>query len=114
MRPMRGLKRVPLDECRCSDLASAAVSGWGKSTSRFRYTLVMTSLKLTAIGNSTGLILPKEMLERLRVGRGDSLNVVETPTGILLSPFDPDFNRRMDLAERIMREDRDVLQRLAQ
>lgn len=96
------------------NLASAAVSGWGKSTSRFRYTLVMTSLKLTAIGNSTGLILPKEMLERLRVGRGDSLNVVETPTGILLSPFDPDFNRRMDLAERIMREDRDVLQRLAQ
>jgi putative addiction module antidote len=74
----------------------------------------MTVLKLTAIGNSTGLILPKELLERLRVGRGDSLNVVETPTGISLSPFDPEFDRRMELAERVMREDRDVLRRLAQ
>ena len=74
----------------------------------------MTTLKLTAIGNSTGLILPKEILERLRVGRGDSLTVVETPTGISLTPFDAEFDRRMELAEQIMREDRDVLRRLAQ
>jgi putative addiction module antidote len=74
----------------------------------------MTSLKLTAIGNSTGLILPKEMLERLRIGRGDTLNVVETPNGITLTPFDPEFDRRMEIAERIMREDRDVLRRLAE
>ncbi len=81
---------------------------------RLRYTFVMTTLKLTAIGNSTGLIIPKEILERLRVGRGDSLTVVETPTGIALTPFDPEFDRRMELAEQIMREDRDVLRRLAQ
>jgi putative addiction module antidote len=74
----------------------------------------MTTLKLTAIGNSTGLILPKEILERLRVTRGDSVTVVETPTGIELTPFDPEFDRRMDVAERIMREDRDVLRRLAE
>jgi putative addiction module antidote len=74
----------------------------------------MTTLRLTAIGNSTGLILPKELLERLRVGRGDSLTVTETPTGIALTPFDPEFDRRMELAEQIMREDRDVLRRLAQ
>ena len=74
----------------------------------------MTSLKLTAIGNSTGLILPKEMLERLRVGRGDTLHIVETPTGITLTPFDPEFDRRMEIAEHIMREDRDVLRRLAE
>ena len=74
----------------------------------------MTTLRLTAIGNSTGLILPKEILERLRVGRGDSVNVVETPSGIELTPFDPEFDRRMDLAEKIMREDRDVLRKLAE
>ncbi len=79
-----------------------------------RYTFALTVLKLTAIGNSTGLILPKELLERLRVGRGDSLNVVETLTGISSLPFDPEFDRRMDLAERVMREDLDVLGRLAQ
>jgi putative addiction module antidote len=74
----------------------------------------VTTLKLTAIGNSTGVIFPKELLERLRVTRGDTLQVVETPTGVELTPFDPEFARRMELAEEIMREDRDVLRRLAQ
>lgn len=71
------------------------------------------SLKLVSIGNSTGVILPREELDRLRVGRGDSLYVVETPKGIELTPYDPDFAKQMDEAERIMREDRDVLERLA-
>jgi putative addiction module antidote len=71
-------------------------------------------LKLTAIGNSTGVILPRELLERLRVARGDHLNVVEVPGGIELTPYDPDFEHRMELAEQIMREDRDVLRRLAE
>jgi putative addiction module antidote len=74
----------------------------------------MTRLKITAIGNSAGIILPKELLERLRVSRGDELTVVETPNGIELTAFDADFARRMDLAEEIMREDRDVLRRLAE
>lgn len=75
----------------------------------------MTStVKLTAIGNSTGVILPKELLERLRVSRGDELTVMETPNGIELSAYDDEFARRMDLAESIMREDRDVLRRLAE
>jgi putative addiction module antidote len=72
------------------------------------------TVKVTAIGNSTGIILPRELLERLRVQRGDRLNVVETPNGIELSPYDAEFAARMDLAEQIMREDRDVLRRLAQ
>jgi putative addiction module antidote len=72
------------------------------------------TLKLTAIGNSTGVIFPKELLERLRVTRGDTLQVIETPTGVELTAFDPEFARRMELAEEIMREDRDVLRRLAQ
>ncbi len=75
----------------------------------------MTStLKLTTVGGSTGVILPKELLQRLRVQKGDSLHVIETPTGIELTPYNPEFAAQMDEAEKIMREDRDVLRRLAE
>lgn len=73
----------------------------------------MTTLRLTTIGNSTGVVLPKELLSKLRVEKGDSLYVVETPEGIQLTPYDPDFAKQMDIAEEIMHEDRDVLRRLA-
>lgn len=71
-------------------------------------------LKVSAIGNSTGVILPKELLERLRVGRGDELMVREVPDGIVLSPYDPELARQMGVAEKIMREDRELLRKLAQ
>jgi putative addiction module antidote len=71
-------------------------------------------LKLTAIGNSTGVILPKDLLEKLRVDRGDELMVLETPDGIRLTPYDPEFAAQMDIAEDIMREDRDLLRKLAE
>jgi putative addiction module antidote len=71
-------------------------------------------LKVTAIGNSTGVILPKELLEKLRVSRGDELMVLETPDGIKLTAFNPEFARQMEVAEKIMREDRDLLRKLAQ
>ena len=71
-------------------------------------------LKLTAIGNSTGVILPKELLEKLRVERGDELTVLETPGGITLTPFDAEFAAQMEVAERIMREHRDLLRKLAE
>lgn len=70
-------------------------------------------LKITTVGNSVGVVLPKEILERLRVGKGDSLYVIETQQGIELTPFNPEFAAQMDAAEQIMREDRDVLKRLA-
>jgi putative addiction module antidote len=70
-------------------------------------------LKLIAVGNSTGVVLPREVLERLRVERGDQLYVVETPQGIELSVYDPEFAAQMEEAERVMREDRDVLHELA-
>ena len=70
-------------------------------------------LKLTAIGNSTGVVLPREILERLRVSRGDELMVLETPDGITLTPYDPEFAEQMDVAERVMREDRELLRKLA-
>ncbi len=71
-------------------------------------------LKLTAIGNSTGVILPKDLLDKLRVDRGDELMVLETPDGIRLTPYDPEFAAQMDIAEDIMRERRDLLRKLAE
>ena len=72
------------------------------------------TLKLTQVGNSTGVVLPRQLLEKLRVERGDVLSVVETPDGIELTPYDPDFSRQMEIAERVMREDRDVLRLLGE
>jgi putative addiction module antidote len=69
---------------------------------------------VTTIGNSTGVVLPKEILQRLRIEKGDSLYVLETPHGIELVPYDPDFANQMDAAERVMREDRDVLKKLSE
>lgn len=70
-------------------------------------------LKVTAIGNSVGIVLPKEILERLRVQKGDMLSVTETRNGIELSRYDDETSEGMAIAERIMREDRDVLRKLA-
>lgn len=73
-----------------------------------------TTVKVTTIGNSAGIILPKELLEKLRISKGDVLTVTETPDGLNLNPYDEDFATAMSLAEEIMREDRDVLCKLAQ
>ena len=71
-------------------------------------------LKLIPIGNSTGAILPKDVLDRLRVSQGDQLYLTEAPDGSFrLSPYDPEFARQIELAEEIMREDRDILRALA-
>lgn len=85
-----------------------------ESSYNIRYTLPMTTLKLTSIGNSTGAIFPKELLEKLRVGKGDVLTVTETPRGVEISAYDADFHEAMEIAEQIMREDRDVLRKLAE
>ena len=76
----------------------------------------MTSrtLKVTTVGNSTGVILPKELLEKLRVQRGDELMVLETPDGITLTPYNAEFAQQMDVAERIMRKRRNLLKKLAE
>ena len=71
-------------------------------------------LKITAIGNSAGVILPKELLARLRLEKGDELYAAELPDGIKLMPFDPKFAEQMKVAERVMRKDRSVLRKLAE
>ena len=70
-------------------------------------------LKITTVDNSAGIVLPKELLARLRLGKGDALYATELPDGIKLSPFDPKFANQMEVAERIMRKDRNVLRKLA-
>jgi putative addiction module antidote len=74
----------------------------------------MATLKLTTVGNSTGVVLPKELLQRLHVEKGDTLYVLETPNGIELTPYNPEFAAQMEVAERVMREDRDLLKKLAE
>lgn len=70
-------------------------------------------LKVTTVGNSTGVVLPKELLTKLRVGKGDPLFAVELPDGIKLTPYDEEFKRQMDIAEDIMRKRRNLLRELA-
>lgn len=71
-------------------------------------------LKITQIGNSLGVILPKELLSRLKVEKGDSLHVLETKDGVELTPFDPEFADQMAQAVDVMREDRDILRKLGE
>ena len=71
-------------------------------------------LKITTVGNSAGVVLPKELLARLRVDKGDTLYVTELPDGIKLAPFDPEFAAKMDVAEGVMRRRRDLLRKLAE
>ena len=73
----------------------------------------MSALKLTQIGNSVGVILPKELLSRLKVEKGDSLFVSEAANGIILSTYDPEFEQQMAEARRIMKNRRAVLHELA-
>ena len=73
------------------------------------------AVKLVAVGNSTGAVLPKEVLAKLRVERGDQLYLTEAPDGSFrLSAYDPDVARQMEEAEAIMRKDRNILRVLAQ
>ena len=71
------------------------------------------SLKITKIGNSAGIILPKEVLARLRVDIGDDIYLSETADGLRVTASDPEFAALMDMAEGIMRKDRDILKVLA-
>jgi putative addiction module antidote len=71
-------------------------------------------LKITTIGNSAGVILPRELLARLRLEKGDELFVLETPDGIRLTTYDPTLARQMEVAEEVMRKRRTLLLKLAQ
>jgi putative addiction module antidote len=70
-------------------------------------------IKLIKIGTSTGAIFPKEMLAELKVHRGDTLFTVETPDGVLLTPYDPEVEKQLEAGREFMREYRDTFRALA-
>lgn len=73
----------------------------------------MAILKLTAIGTSTGAIIPKEMLTRLKVEKGDTLYAIETAEGYLLTPFDPAIDDQLAAGRQFMKQYRDTFKVLA-
>jgi len=71
-------------------------------------------IEIKKIGNSDGLILPRELMQRLDLKRGQQLHVTELAGGGFQAlPYDPDFEKTMDIAEEIMDEYRDTLAALA-
>jgi putative addiction module antidote len=74
----------------------------------------MFTFKLTTVGASEGFIVPKEAKVKLNIQKGDTLYLTDAPGGGLrITPYNPDFGRQMTLAEKIMREDREILRELA-
>ena len=73
----------------------------------------MTALKLTQIGNSVGVILPKETLARLKLRKGDTLFMTEATNGINLTPYDPDLEDQLKLGREFMRDYRNTFHQLA-
>lgn len=71
-------------------------------------------LKITTVGNSAGIVLPRELLAKLRVEKGDSLYVTELADGIKLGAYDPLFAQQMAVAEDVMRRRRTLLRKLAE
>ena len=70
-------------------------------------------LKLRKTGNSLATTWPKEILNSLNVKEGDTLYAVETRHGVLVTPYDPKFEKTMEVTKRIMARDRDALKELA-
>ena len=68
---------------------------------------------ITKIGNSTGVILPKEAVARLKVKKGDTVFLIETPEGYAISPYDPEFETQMKAAREGMAKFRNALHELA-
>jgi putative addiction module antidote len=73
----------------------------------------MHMLKLTQIGNSVGVILPREVLGRLRLGKGESVFLTETPDGYVLTPYDPALEEEISAGRSFMNEYRDTFHALA-
>jgi putative addiction module antidote len=73
----------------------------------------MPALKLTQIGNSVGVILPKEVLARLKLEKGDTVFVTDAAYGVLLTPYDPALDQQLEIGREFMRQSRDTFHQLA-
>ena len=74
----------------------------------------MHQTNLTQIGNSLGIIIPKELLAKINVGKGDSLYLTETPGGLGLTPYNPEVAADMEIAAKLMKKYRNTLKKLAE
>ncbi len=73
----------------------------------------MQTLKISQIGNSLGVILPREVLARLKLEKGDTLHLTESPAGLVFTPYDPALDEELRLGREFMREFRDTFHQLA-
>ncbi len=73
----------------------------------------MLKVKVTAIGNSMGIVLPKEALIKLNAEKGDILYLVDGPEGLTLTPYQQDFESQMNVAKNVMKQYRNALHELA-
>ena len=74
----------------------------------------MYKLKLTTVGSSTGVVIPKEMLKNLKVDKGESLYAVETPNGYVLTPYDPEIEEQIQKGRQFMKQYRETFKALAE
>ncbi len=73
----------------------------------------MLKVKVTSVGNSMGILLPKEALNKMKVSKGDTLYLVENPDGYTLTPYQQDFETQMEASEDIMKRYKNTLRELA-
>jgi putative addiction module antidote len=73
----------------------------------------MLKVKITSIGNSMGILLPKEALKKMKATKGDTLYLVESPDGYTLTPYQQDFEEQLEAAQDIMKRYKNTLKVLA-
>ena len=73
----------------------------------------MIKVKVTSIGNSMGIVLPKEALAKLNTGKGETLYLVDSPEGFMLTPYQQNFEKQIEAAEKVMKKYRNALHELA-
>lgn len=73
----------------------------------------MLKVKVTTVGSSVGIVLPKEALGKMKVSKGDTLYLVEGPDGYTLTPYDKEFEKQMEAADKVMKQYRNALRELA-
>lgn len=74
----------------------------------------MHALKIVQVGNSLGVVLPKEVLAQLRAGKGDTVYLTTAPDGMRLTPFNPRFAEQVRVAEDVVKRRRNALRMLAE
>ena len=73
----------------------------------------MHTLTVTTVGNSLGVVLPKDILSRLDLSKGDKIFLTKTADGYRITPYDPEFEEQMELARSIAKKRRNALRQLA-